>query len=368
MANRSTFYEVAEFIGWIGFAVAVLVYFVFYPVMIGKTWSVVSFSAPILGLDPSLTFVLFVVLLLGSAFFLAMAVFFFLYRLNLNSIASAASGERRGNFFVYLSIVFLLELILSTVLTSVFPGLVSTLNAIQAFPEGLYISFLYFQWFYMELILTETIPALIIAYIAVRFSVPSGIKGVASPGITEPVKLAELALGSTMISTLFSAYFLLGSPDFVPNLISLAVTSFLLISIYFRFGLKELFMASFCFNILSAVYTVTSADSSTINGYISTSVFLIILLLSIFGLASSFLKVSQISEARQTKKASQENLTQKSANPSDLWIRSSCPSCGRATFKLENDFSMTCSNCSEKIDRDYSGPMNIRIEFQRRGR
>ena len=368
MANRSTFYEVAEFIGWIGFAVTAIVYFVFYPVMIGETWSVVSFSASVLGLDPSLTFVLYVVMLLGSACFLAMAVFLFLDRLNLNSIGSAASGEMRGNFFVYLSIVFLLELILSTVLTSAFPGLVSALNSIQAYPESLYVPFLYFQWFYLELILTETIPALIIAYIAVRFLGPNGIKGVFSPRITEPVKLAELALGSTMISTLFSAYFLLGSPDFIPNLISLAVTSFLLISIYFRFGLKELLMASFCFNILSAVYTVTSTDSSTLNGYISTSVFLIILLFSFFGLAGSILKVSQISEVMQTKKAARDNQPQKSTDPADLWIRSSCPSCGGATFKLENDFSMTCSHCSGKIDRDYSGPMNIRIEFQRRGR
>lgn len=316
-----------------------------------------------------LTWVLFPVYLLGSALLLFMAIFLFLDRFNISSIKSPPRGESRGNFFVYLSIVFLLELILSTVLTSAYPGLVSSLNVIQSYPETLYVPFLFFQWFYVELIIMEAIPALAVALIARRLFPSLKLGNVISPGVTDPRSLASLTLFSTLCSAIFSVYFLLGSPDFVPNMISLAFTSFLLIAIYFRFGLKEFFLASFSFNTLSAIYTVTSTDTSTLNGYISTSVFLVILLFSFMGLAGSLLKITQISESR-TRKVATDNKPPRSISldPKDLWIRSSCPSCGSATFKVENDLSMTCSNCSGKVDRDYAGPMNIKIEFQKRPR
>ena len=50
---------------------------------------------------------------------------------------------------------------------------------------------------------------------------------------------------------------------------------------------------------------------------------------------------------------------------SDLWIRSTCPSCGEAKFHVQNDLSLKCDKCGEVVQKDQIGPNNIIVQTRR---
>ncbi len=49
----------------------------------------------------------------------------------------------------------------------------------------------------------------------------------------------------------------------------------------------------------------------------------------------------------------------------NLWIRSSCPSCGNASFKVLQGMNLECMNCKKQLGRDSEGPFNVRVEIRR---
>ena len=47
--------------------------------------------------------------------------------------------------------------------------------------------------------------------------------------------------------------------------------------------------------------------------------------------------------------------------PEELWIRSACPNCGNVEYKINDDMSLECTKCGQRLDSDYTGPYNIII-------
>ena len=50
---------------------------------------------------------------------------------------------------------------------------------------------------------------------------------------------------------------------------------------------------------------------------------------------------------------------------SQLFIRSTCPSCGNTTFQVMNEMNLKCARCGQEIDRDAMGEPNISLRRAR---
>ncbi len=66
-------------------------------------------------------------------------------------------------------------------------------------------------------------------------------------------------------------------------------------------------------------------------------------------------KGSAAGEIRKSRRLSTEN----------LWIRSSCPSCGNTSFRVLPGMKLQCMSCKKEIDSNFEGPLNVTVEIRR---
>jgi hypothetical protein len=367
MSLRDSLAELSEFVGWIGILSAIFIFLVFLPQILSNISSSVSYieSTTSTGYNIS-SFLLVILLFVGTV--LPILSILFLVRPMSNSISRESSKRSRGDFFIFFSILVLLDLALSFILTEIYPSLSTPDSFIVSKPVYIGLVDYYFNWLAVEFVMLELIPLILITIIALWSIKKLSIKAVIKPNLSKGSLLLGVLLPAWVLSN-FLLFFSLGySTDYVPDFISVSVTVLFVMIIYLRFGLNEAFLVSYVLNVLTTVSDVVAVHGNVVNNLIGISITTLILLwatVGILGLGYSIFHYYQ--NSTKLKDASRNR--SKSRIPEiiekDLWIRTSCPTCGGTTFKVQDDFSLLCNNCKSVVESNYEGPMNIKVEFRR---
>lgn len=164
-----------------------------------------------------------------------------------------------------------------------------------------------------------------------------------------------------IIATAVAALFFTNN---IGNTVMAYVTFLVLNVIYLRFGFFRSLLAGFAvteFNLVNGL--------STSIPYLPTVLSVYLFLWAFFGLLVVFEYVSR--ESMKRRKEEEEKRGERPpaieggyirVNPDRLFIRSSCPECGRAVFHVKESMKLVCEKCAHELSSDAIGEYNIRIE------
>ncbi len=151
-------------------------------------------------------------------------------------------------------------------------------------------------------------------------------------------------------------------PIFGPASLSSLLADLLLNYITLKSGITRALMVNFSTTMLS-VESFIALNNQIISLLII--IFLVIWAISGF---SWLMSVMVRYTAQTSPKRSREELAKKYIEETDyskLWVRSTCPNCGETKFHLDSDYSLKCDKCSQVIEKDQTGKMNIIIQTGR---
>ncbi len=278
--------------------------------------------------------------------------------------SSGTRMDNRGEFYRYLSIFVLVELILSFIVPYVRPSLAN--SPVLSMPFAVQ-NFVYLTSSLSQNVVEQFLPISVMSlvYLAMRgklswnsfLNLDQNLEGAIAPII-----IISAIFGSVLISG--------GIIGAAINFVGLL----LLDIIYVKFGASRALVSGFAisqFNLLLQVYPGFYIP------YIMYGFLVIWSLLGMFGAISIFTaKTLERQKDRVSSEEQAENeegerpeiasrqtrqLQNALSRPENLWIRSACPSCGNYNFQLLDDMSLECKNCQQKIDRDAVGEFNIRL-------
>ncbi|CAC11639.1 hypothetical membrane protein [Thermoplasma acidophilum] len=264
-----------------------------------------------------------------------------------------------GRYFWYLAIYVLVDLILSFIISSIYPSYgITSINRLPNFVQ---------VYYYLVSVPGETL-----FFSIIPISVILLIYGFASKKISVIIKSGDLSwniVGAISIGVATYAailYVVLGQNIYY--VVSAYVTTLMVSIIYLKFGLIRAILTNFIMSMISFLSVLVSK----IPAYS--------LLLTIFlfawasvGIYYLFLenesrqkRISQERMDREKTRAAQEARREVQApllKPEDLFIRSSCPECGGIVFHVRGDMNLECDHCHHVVSPDDVGPFNIKIDI-----
>ncbi len=367
MSVRDSLAELSEFVGWIGILSAIFIFLVFLPQILSNVSGSVSYIELTSSTGYDLSFLLLVVLLFVGAVLPFISIFY-LIRPRGESTSRESSKRTRGDFFILFSVVVLVDLAFSFILTEIYPSLSTPDPFIVSSPVYLGLVDYYFNWLVIEFATLELIPLIMVTIIALWSIKKLSIRTIIKPNLSRGSLLLGILLPAWVLSN-FLIFFSLGySTDYLADFISVSVTVLLVMIVYLRFGLNEAFLVSYGLNVLTTVSDVVAVHGSVVNNLIGISITTLILLWATVGFLGLGYSIFHYGQSSTRLKEASRNRS-KSRLPEiiekDLWIRTSCPSCGGTTFKVQDDLSLVCNNCKSVVESGYEGPMNIKVEFRR---
>lgn len=367
MSVRDSLAELSEFVGWIGISSAIFIFLVFLPQILSNAGSSVSYIELITSAGYGLSFLFFVILLFTGAVVPFISIIYMI-RPGSDPASRESLRKGRGDFFIFFSMVVLIDLAISFILTAIYPSLSTPDPFIASNPVYLGLVDYYFNWFALEFLILEILPLILVTIVALWSIKKLSIRAVFKPNLSKGSLLLGILLPAWVLSN-FLIFFSLGySADYMADFISVSITVLLVMIIYLRFGLSEAFLVSYGLNVLTTVSDVVAVHGSVVNNLIGISITTLILLWATVGflaLGYSIFKYSQDTAKRREASGNKSKSKLPEITERDLWIRTSCPSCGGTTFKVQNDLSLVCNNCKTVVDSNYEGPMNIKVEFRR---
>ncbi|KAA8923547.1 MAG: hypothetical protein F6Q11_00225 [Thermoplasma sp.] len=269
------------------------------------------------------------------------------------------SKKANGRYFWYLAIYVLVDLILSFIISSIYPSY--GITSINKLPDFIQV------YYYLVSVPGETL-----IFSIIPISIILLIYGFASKKLRVLIRSEDLnwnIVGAISIGTATYAaiiYLILGQNIYY--VISAYVTTFMVSIIYLKFGLMRAILTNFIMSMVSFL----SVLASRVPDY---SLLLTIFLFAWASVGIYYLFLENESRQRRIRQQRSEQEKERSSQemrrevhvpllkPEDLFIRSSCPECGGIVFHVRDNMNLECDHCHHVVAADDVGPFNIKIDI-----
>lgn len=270
-------------------------------------------------------------------------------------ISNSFSRDKTRQFYGFLMIYILVQLILTEVYSYALPNL----STIFPFQEALGVQNFYFLF----LTLDQSVLFVFVPVTAI-LAVVGLMRGESLSrhlrfygGSWSQVLLISLAV------SLVSTFFISATPlEFISNFTSLAVLNI----IFLRYGFLKAFLTGFS-------VSMTNVTASVIGGNLALSIILPLFLfflgfLGVYALVQFSVSAPKGEESNEELEE-QKQIEVKKRPQIAPFIYSRCPQCGNTVYHvLPSDMSLKCEKCDYIMPSDAIGPKNISIEFSRTSR
>lgn len=317
--------------------------------------------ATILGLD-SMSYILFSftpstfstwALIIVTAILVAFSLVTILPTSGTRRIMGDSSDDNYG-FFRYLAVFVFVQLILSLLGSYMVPNF----GNLPIYNENSIVQNFFFSvGSVFQTVILQFIPLTVMVGIYLVIRRKFSIRAILNPNrdVTE-FRAVFIIVATAVAALVFS--------NNLGNSIMAYVTFLVLNIIYMRFGFLKSLLAGFAiteFNVVS--------ELSVAVPYLPTALSVYLFIWAFFGLLV-ILEYISTESAKRRKEAVQkqeEELPEISqhfprVNPDRLFVRSSCPECGRATYHVKQGMTLVCDYCNHELSSDAVGEYNIKIE------
>ncbi|BAB59907.1 TVG0769271 [Thermoplasma volcanium GSS1] len=271
-----------------------------------------------------------------------------------NADKTTSFSKIGGNkFFWYLSIYVFFDLLLSFIISSIYPSYgITSINSYPQFQQVYY----YSVSVIFDTILFQAIPITVMLGIYAIVAKKPRIM-LNSSGLNWNI-IGAIAIISATYSSII--YILLGQNIFYT--ISIYVSSIIMTIIYVKFGFLRAFLGNFIISMVSYL-------SVLVHTYPLYSLLFTLYLFAWASVGIYYMFVEN--EARHTVQKSQKQKEEVKREPvqipmlgpSDLFIRSVCPECGGVVFHVKEDMSLECDHCHHVLAPEDVGPFNVKVDI-----
>ncbi len=280
------------------------------------------------------------------------------------NISLSFSSKFQPKYFRYLAIFIFVQLMLSFLMTSIYPSFGISVVDNYPFPAQ---DFYYVVSVLFETVLFQLIPLTVLILLYSAVSKKPIVKNLLhSDGIPANLVAAFSIIGATVVSILY-AY--VGQN--VYYVISIYISMVILNIIYIKFGFFRALLSTFILNMTSFYGFVLSKIQML------SLIFLVFLFIwATVGIFYMFAESEERRKNLEHKAAGQEKredvyrhqqAVQVPLLPADsLWIRSTCPECGGMTFHIKDNMYLECDHCHHVLSPDDTGPFNVKIDINGR--
>ena len=341
-------------LSYIGLAIAIIAFFFTLPFLFKDFLTIPGMSG--------LYFYLNITITRSMAYsFIAMGIILILISflpLFYNKIRTS-SFNRTSNVFYFSAVsVYIAVLVFSSVLVEIFDPSIAV-STVSSMPLGKQ-NFIYMMGSVFQVILFEFIPISVLIIIFLVISGQLKISAFLNPYNHIKRFTVVFMLVAAAVAVLITNYN-------VYNSILIYVSTLALSFIYIRYGFLRSMLTSFISSYVEFTLTAFSGNSVITS---VTSVFLFIWAFA--GLYSFTFYMVQRQRKENGNRGENDNngenrevekkiAPEPKTPPDELWIRSACPNCGNVEYKINDDMSLECTKCGQKLDYDYTGPYNIII-------
>ncbi len=267
-------------------------------------------------------------------------------------------------YFRYLAIFIFVQLMLSLLMTSIYPSF--GVSAVDGYPFPAQ-DFYYVVSVLFETVLFQLLPLTVLILLYSAVSKKPVLKSLLqSDAIPSNLVAAFSIIGATAVSILY-AY--IGQNIYY--VISIYISMVILNIIYIKFGFFRALLSTFILNMTSFYGFVLSKIQ------VLSLLFLAFLFIwATLGLFYMFTESEERRKNLEVKTAGQEKkegtprhqqAVQVPLLPPDaLWIRSTCPECGGMTFHVKDNMYLECDHCHHVLSPGDTGPFNVKIDINGR--
>ncbi len=257
-------------------------------------------------------------------------------------------------FYRYLLAFIFIEIILSELINTVDPAIVSVYPFDSSFPSV--VAAAYASEVLLQSLLFQLIP--LFAAVVVMLLIRKNLH------LSTLSKLSLTSGDEYAIAIIVGVIFAVFSGGPFIELLSDFFTLFVLNVIFIKTGFLRAFLANFT---LSAYNVAAAFLSPYPDGTLLLTIYLVIIgflgAYSMFGMAA---RMSAASSAARTQQ--QPEIKPLSPDYSALFVRSSCQECGNTTFHIMDDMSLKCTKCGTIVPKGTMVIPNIRVEMASRPR
>lgn len=345
-------------IGLLAIVPASVIFFVLMPRTFTNIGRILQFSTQnyiFFSVGPSIALVIALIAITSAILLFSLSSL----AVRLQTLSSSFRHKNSPEFFRYLSIFVLVQLVLSVIISVFFPQLGTS----PIFNEDIGVqNFLIPVISTFQAIILELLPITVILSIYFVASKKFNLKSLLNPDIYA----SNVWIPIVIIATTFAA--IVYSYDFGESVIAY-VTFFVLNIIYLKFGFLKAFLANFT---ISAFNMIAGASISV--PFLTTIITIFLFVWAFFGMYSIIEIAGEVGRKRASERAAEKETRPSpepqyvKVDPNLLWIRSSCPNCGNASFHIKENMKLVCDKCEHEIDKDAEGEYNIRIEYGRPSR
>ena len=276
-----------------------------------------------------------------------------------DKIKSSSFDKTNNTYYFSALSVYIAILVFSSVLVEIFDPSIAV-SLVSSMPLGKQ-NFIYMMGSVFQVLIFELVPLSILIIIFLALS-----KQLKISSFLEPYN--HIKRFTVLFMLIAAAVAVLITDYNIYNSILIYVSTLALSFIYIRYGFLRSMLASFVSSYVDFTLTAFSGNAIITS---ATSVFLFIWAFA--GLYSFTFYMVQRQKSGNSNNSNEnknneeapehENKTtpEPRVPPGELWIRSACPNCGNVEYKINDDMSLECTKCGQKLDSDYTGPYNIII-------
>ena len=343
-------------LSYIGMAVAALVFFFTLPFLFKDFGMIPGMSGLYFYLNIKITPTM-AYSLMPLGIILILLSFFPLFYDKIHS----SSFDRNNNAFYFSAVsVYIAVLVFSSVLVEIVDPSIAV-STVSSMPLGIQ-NFIYMMGSVLQVLIFEFIPLSLLIIIFLAVSRQLKVSSFLNPYNYLKRFTILFMLIAAAVAVLITNYNLYNS-------ILIYVSTMALSFIYIRYGFLRSILASFISSYVE--FTLTAFRGNAIITS-ATSVFLFIWAFAgLYSFTFYMVQRQRKKSDNSDTKGNEDNLENAEVErkiapepktpPDELWIRSACPNCGNVEYKINDDMSLECTKCGQRLDSDYTGPYNIII-------
>jgi hypothetical protein len=276
-----------------------------------------------------------------------------------NKIKSSSFDRMNNTYYFSALSVYIAILVFSSVLIEIFDPSIAV-SPVSAMPLGKQ-NFIYMMGSVFQVLIFELVPLSILIIVFLAMSKQLRVSSFLEPYHHVKRFTVLFMLIAAAVAVLITNYN-------IYNSILIYISTLALSFIYIRYGFLRSMLASFVSSYVDFTLTAFSGNA------VITSVTSVFLFIWAFAGLYSFTFYMVQRQRRENENRNNENKNneeptehEKKTTPepkvpaNELWIRSACPNCGNVEYKINDDMSLECTKCGQKLDSDYIGPYNIII-------
>lgn len=348
--------------GAVGSLAALVTFYALLPSTLSSTAEIASFnlySYFLLNLTYSATAIYMILTVSAIVVTISMATLF----VGRNNLSVGFRTTNRVQFFRYLSIFIMIELVLSVISPLVSSSFANDPVLQLSLPAQ---NFVFMASTISQTVIVQLIPISVIAIVTLAIRKKLTLKSFLNPdsslkGVELPIVVISAVIAAVMTSVDLGSGML--------NFVSFFVMDY----IFIKFGFLRSVVAGFTvseFNVILQLGQIPYLP------FIMYGFLVIWSIIGIYSFITLFTRATQararsVQETGQDVKIKSEEVVipqvpmsrveREMRNPANFWIRSACPSCGNFNFHLKDDLSLECKNCHQVIGREAIGEFNIKL-------